>query len=148
VNAGWCIPCRYADVLSGVRILVADDDPDLLDAVAKALAHLDALVTRATNGAELIESLADKGPFDLVVTDIAMPWMTGVQAMHATRTAGLGTSVIVITALRDESIPTRVRALGENAVLLRKPFSFTELEAVVLKLLGQPGREPAINNEV
>src|SRR5262245_15151311 len=134
-------------MLSGARILVADDDPDLCDAIADALARLDAKVTRAADGAQLIEHLADQGPYDLVITDIAMPWMTGVQAMHATRTAGLGTSVIVMTALRDEGIPARVKALGDNAVLLLKPFTLTALESLASTLLPQSSRQPVSNNE-
>ena len=125
-----------------MRVLVADDDHDLLDAISDGLVRLGADVTCSRNGAELIENLADKGPFDLVVTDIAMPWMTGVQAIHAARTAGLGTSVIVMTALRDESIPARVQALGKNAALLYKPFALTELEALALSLLAQRGTQP------
>jgi DNA-binding response OmpR family regulator len=129
-------------MLSGMRVLVADDDHELLDAINDGLARLGADVTCSRNGAELIENLADRGPFDLVVTDIAMPWMTGVQAIHAARTAGLGTSVIVMTALRDESIPARVQALGKNAALLYKPFALTELEALALSLLAQRGTQP------
>ena len=129
--------------MSFARILVADDDPVLLDSVGDALARMGADVTRASDGAELIENLADKGPFDLIVTDVAMPWMTGVQAIHATRSAGLGTSVIIMTALRDEAISARVNALGENAALLRKPFGLGELESVVSRLLAQRNRETA-----
>jgi two-component system, OmpR family, response regulator MprA len=124
-------------MLSGTRVLVADDDPELLDAISDALTRLGADVARSRNGAELIESLADKGPFDLVVTDIAMPWMTGVQAVHAARSAGLGTSVIVMTALREEGIAARVTALGKNAALLHKPFALAELESLVTRLLAQ-----------
>lgn len=122
------------------HILVADDDPALLDAVVDALARLGADVTRAENGAELIDQLADKGPFDLIVTDISMPWMDGLRAMHATRTAGLGTSVIIMTALSDERIPARVQALGGNTVLLRKPFDLAELESIASTLLSRGSR--------
>jgi CheY-like chemotaxis protein len=130
-------------MLSGVRVLVADDDLELVDVIADMLERLGAVVIRAGNGAELIDRLADKGPFDLVVTDIAMPWMTGVRAMRAARTAGIGTPVIVMTALPDERIPTQVQALGWNAVLLRKPFGITEFESVASGLLAQRGRDPA-----
>ena len=122
-------------VLSDARILVADDDPLLLEAVAEALSGLGARVTRAATGAELVDELAAAGPFDLVVTDVAMPWMSGLTAMRAARTAGLGTAVIVMTARQDEQIPAQVRALGRNAVLLRKPFGLDELEKIVSKLL-------------
>ena len=119
------------------RVLVADDDPELLEVVADSLVRLGADVIRASTGAELIEQLAEHGPFDLVVTDIAMPWMTGLQAMHAARMVGLSTSVIVMTALRDPGIHAKVKALGSNTALLEKPFDLEALESIVVKLLAQ-----------
>ena len=123
-------------MLPGARVLIADDDPQLLEALAESLEELGATVARAHTGAELIDRLAERGPFDLVVTDIAMPWMTGLNSVRAARTAGLGMPVIVITALHDEAIPAEVKALGRNAVLLHKPFDIKELESAVEKLLG------------
>jgi CheY-like chemotaxis protein len=123
-------------MLSRARILVAEDDPPLLDAVCEALVRLDATVVRASSGADLIEQLATAGPFDLVVTDINMPWMSGLQAMRATRAAGLATSVIVMTALTDPRIPAQVQSLGASAVLLRKPFELSELESTASTLLA------------
>jgi DNA-binding response OmpR family regulator len=122
-------------MLPNTRVLVADDDPELLHAVTEVFTGLGAEVVQAPDGAKLIEQLADEGPFDLVVTDIAMPWMTGVRAVRAARIAGLGTSVIVMTALRDTSIPNQVRALG--ATLLLKPFQPAELESLAAKLLAE-----------
>jgi len=127
-------------MLSGARVLVADDDPELLDAIATAFDRLDAEVVRASTGAQLVDRLADSGPFDLVVSDIAMPWMTGISALRAARTAGLTMSLIVITALRDRTIPEEVKALGGNVVLLRKPFELKALESAAVKLLGEKTR--------
>ena len=127
-------------MLSGARVLVADDDPELLDAIATAFHRLDAEVVRASTGAELVDRLADSGPFDLVVSDIAMPWMTGISALRAARTAGLTMSLIVITALRDRTIPEEVKGLGKNVVLLRKPFELKALESAAVKLLGEKTR--------
>jgi CheY-like chemotaxis protein len=126
---------RLARVLSDVRVLVADDDPELLEAIADALARLGADVVRAGDGSALVDRLADSGPFDLVVTDIAMPWLTGIQAIRAARRAGLETSVIVITGLRDRKIPAQVKALGRNVGLLHKPFGIAELESLAHELL-------------
>ncbi|HEY1304200.1 MAG TPA: response regulator [Vicinamibacterales bacterium] len=134
-------------MLSGTRILVADDDLHLLRAVASALSRLGADVTRAANGAELLYNLTDKGPFDLVVADIGMPWMTGVQAMLATRTAVSGTAIIIITGLPDESVLDSVSELGEHTVLLRKPFDLNQLESAVTTLLEQHSRARAANNK-
>jgi CheY-like chemotaxis protein len=118
------------------HVLVADDDPDLLDAVAQALEHLGADVIRAHSGSDLIEQLATSGPFDLIVTDIRMPWMDGLRAIQSTRAAGLATAVIVMTAFTDDQIARQVRALGENARLLRKPFDLVELESAASTLLS------------
>ena len=123
-------------MLSRARVLVADDDPQLLDAVAEAFTRLDASVVRASSGDDLIEQLATAGPFDLVVTDISMPWMSGLQAMRSMRAAGLATSVIVMTALTDPRISAQVQSLGANAVLLRKPFELSELESAASMLLS------------
>lgn len=125
----------------GLRVLLADDDAQLLEALAEALEQLGAHVIRAHNGGELIDRLAESGPVDLIVTDIAMPWMTGLSSMRAARTAGLGMPVVVMTALRDETISKEVTALGRNAVLLRKPFHIRELESAIEQLLsGQEAR--------
>jgi CheY-like chemotaxis protein len=118
------------------RILVADDDPSILEAVADALEDLGSEVVRARSGAELIEHLGTHGPFDLVVTDVSMPWMSGLQAMHSVRTAGLPTPVIVITALEADSVAEQVRTLGRDAVLIRKPFALAELQDTARSLLG------------
>ena len=139
----WSVPCVGVGVLADARVLVADDDPELLEAVAAALTRLGASVTQAQDGAGLIEHLAADGPFDLIVTDVAMPWMTGVRAMHAARTTGVGTPVIVMTALRDDWVPARVAALGQNAALLPKPFSLADLESLASRLLAQRDRLPA-----
>jgi two-component system cell cycle response regulator CpdR len=124
-----------ATILSGARVLVADDDPELLESVTEALTRVGADVVQATNGAQLIEHMADHGPFDLVVTDIAMPWMSGVRAMRAARTAGLGMPLVVMTALRDAGIAAEVKSVG--ATLLRKPFALGELETVAAKLIAK-----------
>lgn len=118
------------------RILVADDDPDMLATVAEALEVRGADVVRAETGAELVLQLATQGPFDLVITDISMPWMNGLQAMRSLKYAGVTGPIIFMTGLSDEKLPDRVSALGTGALLLRKPFSLAELEEAVDALLA------------
>jgi two-component system OmpR family response regulator len=125
----------FSPVLAHARILVADDDQTLLETVAEALEELGANVVSARSGAELIESLGDSGPFDLVITDISMPWMSGLQAIHSVRAAGLATPVIVMTALGSDRIEAQVRMLGRDAVLLRKPFALADLANAATELL-------------
>lgn len=131
-------------MLAGLRILVADDDDDLLEAIAQVLEHEGAVVVRADSGVALIEHLANDGPFALVITDISMPWMSGLQVMQSSRFAGLRTPIIVMTALRDPRLHAQVGALGPDAVLLTKPFDLDQLKAVASGLLsaGPPGTSP------
>ena len=123
------------------RVLVADDDPQMLGAVAEAFGRGNCDVVRAENGAELVEQLANHGPFDLIVADVAMPWMDGLKALSSMRAAGLATPVIVMTALREQELPSQVRALSP-AVLLRKPFDLEELDAAVAKLMSPSSATP------
>jgi CheY-like chemotaxis protein len=114
------------------HVLVADDDAASLALVAAVLERLGCSVSRAEDGDELMQAIATGGPFDLLVTDISMPWMTGLQVAYSARAAGLSTPVIVMTALPIDA--ARIDALG-HTVLLRKPFGTRQLEAAALHLL-------------
>jgi CheY-like chemotaxis protein len=122
--------------MAPLRALVADDDPEMLEMVSSAVAReFGAQVTCVASGGELLERIAEDAPFDFIVTDISMPWMTGLQVMHSARTAGLPVPVLVMTALREPGIADQVQALGEHARLLRKPFSFEQLTGALHEVL-------------
>jgi CheY-like chemotaxis protein len=108
----------------------------MLAAVSDALTSLGFSVVGVESGADLIDRLANDGPFDLIVTDVSMPWMDSLKTLRSIRTAGVTTPVVVMTALTDEQIPTRVQALGANAILLRKPFGLDELGAAAQRLVA------------
>ena len=118
-----------------MRALVADDDPELLHLVARQLEQAGAEVTCAKAGGELLQALS-QARFDVVITDVAMPWMTGLQVMHSARTAGLMTPIVVMTALRDPKVVDTVAALGPRAVLLLKPFGIEEFHAALRNVIG------------
>jgi CheY-like chemotaxis protein len=145
IGAALCGTARARQYgnMSKARILVADDDVALLDVISEVLEQRGAQVMRARSGAELIESIGEQGPFDLVITDVSMPWMSGLQAMHSARTAGMSTPVIVITALNDEQLAAQVQLLGHDAVLLRKPFTIDTLWTTAAELLtARPRHQP------
>jgi two-component system KDP operon response regulator KdpE len=118
------------------RILVADDDPELLQLVVNALLVRGFDVVSATTGGELLEGIAEDGPFGIVITDVSMPWMTGLQVMHSARSAGLSCPVIVMTALRNHKTAMQVAALGVEVQLLYKPFTIDELDYAIRRALG------------
>jgi len=77
-------------VTGNQRVLVAEDDLEMLDAVAEAFARRNYDVVRAKNGAELVEQLANHGPFDLIVADVSMPWMDGLKGAEFHARSRLG----------------------------------------------------------
>ncbi len=125
------------------RILVAEDDADLLETLAEALEEWGAEVVRVETGADLLLMIQEDGPFDLVVTDVSLPWVDGLLVMRAVRRAGFSVPVIVITAHVDERIPPEVAAIGGHVVLLRKPFDLFELESVAASMLAASSPEHA-----
>ena len=124
------------------KVLVADDDDVTVAIVAQTMERLGFAVSRAEDGDELLQKIAEQGPFDLLITDISMPWMTGLQVVHSARVAGLLTPLIVMTALPIDA--SAVRSLGTSAVLLRKPFGIKQLVDAVSEMLRcTPLRAPA-----
>jgi CheY-like chemotaxis protein len=122
--------------MTKLRAVVADDDAEMLSVVSKALRQFGAEVVAVASGGELLETIANEGAFDVIVTDISMPWMSGLHVMHSARTAGLPVPVVVMTALRDPTLSEQVASLGVRAELLHKPFSIADLHAALRRCLA------------
>jgi two-component system response regulator MprA len=111
------------------RVLLVDDDRALRDAVGRALRLEGYGVVVATDGREALSLLA-REPVDLVVLDVSMPSMTGIEVCRRMRSAGDPASVLMLTA-RD-GVTDRVAGLDAGADdYLVKPFSLDELLARV-----------------
>ncbi len=121
-----------------LRILVADDDADLRESVVELLTVRGASVVSVPSGAELLARLGEGEPYDLVITDMLMPWLTGLQVASSVREAGLDVPVILITGASDDSLEGRVDSL-ERAGLLREPFGADQLHAAIVALLPGTG---------
>ena len=117
------------------RIAIADDDPDSLELLRLALGNPLIEICEATNGAELVDLLAEGSPFDLVVADVLMPWMEGLSVLRSARAAKIDTPVLVVSGLTRTDLQAEVDGLG-NAKFLRKPFGIPELRAAVVDLLA------------
>lgn len=118
----------------GLRILVADDDDDLREFVVELLTNAGANVASVRSGAELLARLGEGERYDLVIADMLMPWLTGLQVTSSVREAGLSVPVILITGADVASLEARVDSL-DRTVLLRKPFDPDQLRAAIGQLL-------------
>ena len=119
------------------RVLVVDDDPDLLQLVRILLARAGVDVLTALSVPDARQLLYDGTPPDLVVLDIMMPEISGVELLHEIR--GLsefdGLPVLMLSALID---PEQIRvALNAGADrYLTKPYVASSLVTVVQELLN------------
>ena len=115
------------------RVLIVDDEPAVRSALDRAL-RLDGYeVTPAADGREALDRMAES-TFDVVVLDVAMPVMDGLEVCRRLRDAGDRTPVLMLTA-RD-AIDDRVAGLDAGADdYLVKPFALRELKARLRALL-------------
>ena len=116
-----------------VRALVVDDDPELRAALSRAL-RLDGYdVTAVSNGLKALEAMPEVAP-DVVVLDLMMPYVGGLEVCRRLRAKGDRTPILVLTA-RDE-VGDRVEGLDAGADdYLVKPFALEELRARLRALL-------------
>ena len=111
------------------RLLVVDDDPELLKLLQQALCDAGFDCHRAADGREALVHLR-QDRFDLVVLDWTLPDLDGVEVLRRMRSTGLNTPVLMLTA-RDQ-LDERVTALDAGADdYLTKPFELQELQARV-----------------
>ena len=125
------------------RILVVDDDPKIRTVVRRGLAYEGYRVVEAASGEEGLEKAREHLP-DLVVLDVMLPGIDGLEVTRRLRSSGDEMGILMLTA-RDE-VKDRVVGLETGADdYLVKPFSFEELLARVHALLR---RKAAPSGEV
>ena len=121
-----------------MKILVADDDQDLLDLVAFTLAQSGFLALKATDGRGALRLFTAEVP-DLLILDINMPGMSGFQVCEEVRRKSR-VPVIMLTVRGEEEDLVRALELGADDYL-NKPFSPRTLLARVKALLRRAGME-------
>ena len=125
--------------LTGVRVLVVDDDPDARDLIASVLAGVDALPATAGSAGEALALLAEQ-PFDVILSDVGMPERDGYQLMRTIRALphdrGGKIPAIAVTAFARSEDRTRALLAGYQ-VHLAKPIEPHELIVTVASLAGK-----------
>lgn len=110
-----------------MRILVVEDEPNVIDFIAQGLKEEGYVVDVATDG-ELALDFAQTYPYDLIILDILLPLLDGRQVARRLRRQGINTPILMLTALDD--VDDRVAGLESGADdYLIKPFAYRELLA-------------------
>lgn len=104
------------------RVLVVDDDPDLLTLVEMQLRHHGHKVVTASSGPDALALVEDKGPPDVAVLDVAMPGMNGLDLLQEFRRRA-GTEKLPAIFLSARVGPEDIKAgTALGAVYLTKPY--------------------------
>ena len=124
---------RYPPPIPQARILVVDDEPTTRSAITRALALMGYRVDEAASGSQALAKLG-LTPYDLMLLDLRMPGMDGVEVMKWVEEAQPGLLVIVLTAYASlESAIEAVRAGAANYLL--KPCSIRDIGAAIARAL-------------
>lgn len=118
-----------------VKILIVDDEERLLRVLRLGLKPLGFDVLTSTTAEAALDLILQK-PLDLILTDIRLPGMSGVDLVYELERLQIGLPVIVMTAFAD--VDTAVKSLKHGASdYIRKPFSVEELEALMREVLAK-----------
>jgi two-component system chemotaxis response regulator CheY len=119
------------------RILTVDDSASIRATTRIALTSAGYHVTEAVDGRDGL-SKATSGDFDLIVTDLNMPNMNGIELIQALRGSAqhTGTPIIFLTTESDGAIKAQAKAAGATG-WITKPFDPDQLVKIARKVLGQ-----------
>ena len=120
-----------------IRLLVVDENPTALDVLGRRLSHLGHDVTLADSGLAASNLLVAQR-FDLVLLEMAMPTLSGVQTLKKMRGSGLlgGTSVVMMTGRGDAAAVVEALDAGADDHVV-KPFDFEVLDARIRHILAR-----------
>ncbi len=119
--------------LPPVRILVVDDDLSIQHLLGKCLVSWGYFVHVASNGRDALE-LVEESPFDILITDINMPEMDGLELIRRIRAAHVNIDIIAMTGFLKRYRYADVISAGA-ADFLTKPFGLDELEAKLVRIV-------------
>ena len=117
-------------------ILLVEDERSMRDLLALMLSKEGYRVDTAENGTQAQERIEKENLYDLLITDISMPGMTGLELLAHTRRASPETEVILMTAYGSKE--TAIEALNAGATyFVEKPFDLEEMKVVVRRTFEQ-----------
>lgn len=125
------------------RVLLADDHAMLLDAFRRLLEPECEVVGSAPDGRELLELAADTRP-DVIVLDISMPLLNGIDAGRQLRQSLPAVKLIFLTVHEDPDLAAEALRLGASAYLLKSCASSELFTAIRMALCGQPYVTPLL----
>jgi CheY-like chemotaxis protein len=122
-----------AGLPSAQRILVVDDDDMIRRFLHDFLVFQGHFVTLCESAQRALALLED-AEFSLLITDVAMPGMTGVELVHELRSKGRGLPILVLSGTLEDEVEAGLKRLGRTECLA-KPFHSAQLLSALDRLL-------------
>jgi DNA-binding response OmpR family regulator len=116
------------------KILVVDDDREILDMLTDHLEDEGYAVSQAVDGEQALESVRSEPP-DLVLLDVTMPGVSGLEVLRRLRLDHPRIPVVMITGIEDETLARSTLKMGAFDYL-QKPFDPYRLSGLVLAAIG------------
>jgi CheY-like chemotaxis protein len=117
-------------------IMLADDDPVVLDGATAALTEAGFKVVRVESGQQALQEVLGRR-VDLIVMDVSMPQVNGVEACHCLKAMPRTSKIpVILTAAKKDPAARSLAERTQGSVrVLRKPFTSEELVSVVRQLV-------------
>jgi len=132
-----------------IRILAVDDHPMLREGIAAAIARQSdmILVGEAVNGREAIEAFRKTRP-DVILMDLQMPEMNGVEAISAIRADFPAARIIVLTTYKGDAQALRALKAGASGYLLKSALRKEMMDAIRVVFAGRPSIPAEIATQI
>lgn len=118
------------------KLLIVDDEIDITEFAKSFFTKRDVKVFTAGGGLEALAIIEKEGP-DLVLLDVQMKEMSGLETLRALRKSNNKVKVIMVTGSEDEAVVAEANSLGIQKYI-HKPLILEELEQVVMRELNTP----------
>lgn len=135
-----CVALEFGEVLNmnNAQILVVDDDKNIRMLLSQCMEEAGYMVVSAVDGEHALKKV-EETQFDLVLLDMKLPGMDGLQVLRKLRAADPAQPIVIITA--HGTIETAVEAMKSGATdYLQKPFTPEEIRNIVRLNLSKPAR--------
>ena len=125
------------------RVLIADDHPFVLEGLVNILKDKFEVVAAVTDGSLLVEAASRLRP-DIIVTDISMPGLNGIEAFQQLKAAGSEAKVIVLTLHANAEIAAKLIASGVSGFVMKLRAARELVIAVDEVLMGRTYLTPGL----
>jgi len=129
--------------MNRARVLIADDHPFVREGLLNLLRHKFEVVGAVADGHLLVDAAIELRP-DVIVTDISMPGLSGIEAFERLKAAGSEAKVIVLTLHTDAELAAKLIRLGVSGFVMKLLAAGELVGAIEQVLLGHSYVSPSL----